>query len=534
MRALAIGALGAALLFGGASCVSPSTELVVVIRSEIPVPSELDRLDVEVEGDTLRALATTVVFSRDTAFPQTVGLRPASGSQGSVTITLVGWRGPNRRLERVVRTAFVPGARRLVVIDLDAPCLDHAACAATETCRGGDCVSSAVDPATLPPFTGTIPVLPRDAGVDGGRPLDAPSTDAPDAPATDAPDAPSCTGDASTMGEPPGCTLRHPPARPTCGDGGDDGTVRTFALLDPIVDQLGATWMTYGFDLDGLCTDPLETSPAVECASPGGMPPADGLEGIDNTLGGTATGAIVAFFPSYPTGFRNTVRHGMSAPLLRVSGWNGEADDAQVDVVVAFAVDVLPAGTAVPPTGLVVRNGLPDPAWDGTDTAYPSATYFTPPPASLPLIRDDSAYVADHRLVVALPDRAPIDLAAHAVSGLDGVLRIRLTGARMVAQLSDDGTSIESAVLVGRFAYTDVLAYLDDLGVCPGDPVVDTFLTAFTTLLQRSLDVRSTLPSPGPTAPCDAMSLALPFASSSPVIWGDIQSVMLTPEDCAP
>jgi hypothetical protein len=218
---------------------------------------------------------------------------------------------------------------------------------------------------------------------------------------------------------------------------------------------------------------------------------------------------------------------------LRIEGWNGEADDGLVDVTLAFAVDVLPAGTSLPAEGLAFRNGLPPPAWDGTDTAYPSATYFTGPPTTIPLLRDDAAYVSGRTLVVALPDRGPIDLAARALSGGTGVLRIRLTGASLVAQISEDGERIESAVLIGRWARADILAYLDDLGICPGaSPVVDMFLAAFNLLVGRSLDLRSSVPSPGPSTPCDALSLALPFSSSAPVAWGAVQSQELVPEDC--
>jgi hypothetical protein len=58
------------------------------------------------------------------------------------------------------------------------------------------------------------------------------------------------------------------------------------------------------------------------------------------------------------------------------------------------------------------------------------------------------------------------------------------------------------------------------------------FLAAFNLLVDRSLDLQSSVPSPGPSTPCDALSLALPFSSSAPVAWGAVQSQELVPEDC--
>lgn|GEM_PF-5981561 len=531
LRALRIGVVGL-LVASALGCTSVPTELVVVIRSSIPVPFGLDRLEVEVEGETRRALDTGVELSRERGWPVTFGLRPGGRTDGAVTLRLVGSRAGSVRLRREVRTRFVPNERRLLVVELDADCLDAPACEADRTCREGACVPPDVDPSTLPPYTGELPG-PRDAGTDAPPVPDVPLPDAADAPGFDAPDAASCEADAGLAGEPAGCTLRRPPARPTCGDGGDDGRTRAFALLDPVLDQPGALWAAYGYDLDGRCTDPLAASPSVECSSGGGLPPPDGTGGIDNTLGSAASTAIIAFYPTYETSVREVVRSGSATPLLRIEGWNGEADDGLVDVTLAFAVDVLPAGTSLPAEGLAFRNGLPPPAWDGTDTAYPSATYFTGPPTTIPLLRDDAAYVSGRTLVVALPDRGPIDLAARALSGGTGVLRIRLTGASLVAQISEDGERIESAVLIGRWARADILAYLDDLGICAGaSPVVDMFLAAFNLLVGRSLDLRSSVPSPGPSTPCDALSLALPFSSSAPVAWGAVQSQELVPEDC--
>lgn len=87
-------------------------------------------------------------------------------------------------------------------------------------------------------------------------------------------------------------------------------------------------------------------------------------------------------------------------------------------------------------------------------------------------------------------------------------------------------------MFVGRWSYLDLLAHLDDLGVCPGTPATDMFLGAFDLLMRQSMDVRSIPGSGGPGVPCDAVSAALPFESGIPVRWGGTQPLELVPGDC--
>ena len=178
----------------------------------------------------------------------------------------------------------------------------------------------------------------------------------------------------------------------------------------------------------------------------------------------------------------------------------------------------------------MLSNGLPDPAWDGTDTAYVGSNYFAAGDPDFPLIEDDNAYVTDRTLVMTLPPRAPIDIPTRQSSA--GVARIRLTESYLVAHLAADGGSIEAAVVVGRWAYVDVLTYVDALGVCPGDPLDDMFIRSFSVLVQRSLDVRSVAGTGGPTVDCDALSAALPFETGPSVIWGGPQPLTITPATC--
>jgi hypothetical protein len=304
--------------------------------------------------------------------------------------------------------------------------------------------------------------------------------------------------------------------------------VRTIAMLDPQLDQSGGLWASRGFDLDGFCTNPIDPETPRECESPLGDPPqADGPGGVDNVVGAAAYLSILTFVPDLQRNTEASARRGRSVPILRLSRWNGLADDGRVRLVVSAAVDVLPEGSEPPAGGLEVDNGLPDPRWDGTDTAYVGSNYFAAGDEDLPLISDDNAYVTGHTLVAHLPARSPIDFPVP-----NGVGRLRMTEPMIVAQIDPDTRQIESGVLVGRWAFVDMLDHLGDIGICAGVGEGDMFLAAFSLVGQRVMDVRSIPGSGGAGVECDAMSAALPFVSASPVRWGGVIARELQPPRC--
>lgn len=530
-----------------AGCAPASrTELIVVVElgGDLEVPRDLSFLTIRVETRAGRLLRESLPFTGPDArrFPFTLGITQAEGRADAVDVFVDGFVTDVRpAVSRRVATQFVPGDRRVVHIVLERACF-FADCTDGLTCLHGACIDPAVDPSTLPRYTGTLP----DAGPppDGG--LDAPAFDVgvdafvaddanldaftvpPDAARDANQDATTCEGDAGVRGEPAGCTLSRPPARPTCGDGGDDGFVRTVAMLDPQLDQSGGLWASRGFDLDGFCTNPVDPETPRECESPLGDPPqSDGPGGVDNVVGQAAYLSILTFVPDLQRDTERSARRGRSVPILRLRGWNGLADDARVRLDVSAAVDVLPEGTEPPPGGLEIENGLPDPRWDGTDTAYVGSNYFAAGDEDLPLISDDNAYVTGHTLVAHLPARAPIDFPVP-----NGVGRLRMTEPMIVAQIDPSTHQIESAVLVGRWAFVDMLDHLGDIGICAGVGEGDTFLAAFSLVGQRAMDVRSIPGSGGAGVQCDAMSAALPFVAASPVRWGGVIARELQPPGC--
>jgi hypothetical protein len=531
-------------------CVScsapPLTELVVVVElgDGLEVPRDMTYATIRIERISGQLVRESVPFTGPDArgFPLTLGLRQAEDQPDGLDIFVEGYLADMLAISRRVQTRFVPGDRRVVHIVLERACYVRT-CDPGLTCRAGSCVDPELDPSTLPRYTGTLPdagtldagmdAASPDAGMDAPLPLDVGNDAAPDAPsdaARDAAlDATTCEGDAGRSGMPEGCVLTRPPARVTCGgDGGDDGLVRTFALLDPVIDQSGGLWASSSFDLDGFCTNPLSPDSPQECVAPLGDPvQADGPGGVDNVVGQSVYISLLTFLPDFQRDTNESARRGRSVPILRIAGWNGEADDPRVSLSISAAIDVLPEGTSLPPTGLEVDNMLPSPRWDGTDTAYVAANYFAAADERFPLIADDNAYVTGYTLVARLPDRAPIDFPVPR-----GVGRIRLTAPIAVLDLAPDGRTVSNARLTGRWSFVDMLSHLGDIGVCTGSPDADMYLTAFNLLTQRVMDVRSVPGTGGAGVPCDAVSATLPFGAATAVRWGGIQSIELNPAAC--
>lgn len=500
-----------------ASCtVEERTELVVVIDGAIP---GLDRVHVRVRSEDRTRLDEDLRLGVQADLPLSFGLLSRAHGDALVEVFVEGFANEARVVEAEARTRFVPRQRRVLQVWLDASCGVVPGCPDRETCRGGVCVDAYVDPATLPPYRGALPDAGPAPGLDAGPPDAGPrdaSADAASDGGDGGPDAATCEGDGGVVAMPPGCVLDRWPARPTCGDSGDDEVDRFVALLDPLFDQGGDRWRMLGHDLDGLCTDPFASPALAECTTSGGIAP-DGDDGIDNAVGNVLSVGLLAAFPEAETDARATLLRGRQVPVVRLADWSGLPDDAHVSVWVAGTVDTLTAETTLPEP-LDGQEDLPDPRFDGTDRAYLASAYFDGVSTS-PLVYDDNAYVAGGVLVARLPDRAPLDLPSSARTGAG---RIRLTDVRLVATLSDDGTHFDDAVLVGRWARSDMLAYLGDLGLCTSDPTAAMFIAVFTGILDRSLDVRSLAGSGGPGVPCDAVSSAIPFLRSAPVQLGGI------------
>ena len=187
-RGLAPLALALALCCLLAACSADElTEFIVVVDSDLAVPTALDEIAILVEGPSgiLKTARASLTGADAVPLPVTLGLRPGIAGATAVTIRADGLVGGVRRLSREVRTSFVVGRRLVVRIALLSRCVD-VVCGEGDTCTpDGDCASATVDPDTLPPFTGNVARVdmgPIDAGpLDLGPPdLGPPDLGPPD------------------------------------------------------------------------------------------------------------------------------------------------------------------------------------------------------------------------------------------------------------------------------------------------------------------------------------------------------------------
>jgi hypothetical protein len=265
-----------------------------------------------------------------------------------------------------------------------------------------------------------------------------------------------------------------------------------------------------GFDLDGRCTCPAGTATPAGCCKSDGPSCAmakvtcDGPGGVDNAsarLFSLLAGFLDNFGSSF---FSQRAEQGFWTTLLRVRGYNGEADDDQVEV-----------DWYVSEGYRAVDGGSPAPKWDGTDrwsvsddsVVVPEAG---PPDADHPRWFDAKAYVSNHVLVASLP--SSVCRLAGGTSAID----VRVTAGFIVATIApaDDagsGWALRDGTIAFRWAMSDVFyaisTYRDDAGkpLCTDG----TFYKLGRDQLCGAQDI--TVAPSGPTTPCDAVSAGIAF-----------------------
>ena len=197
-RRRALGLVAVALTL--TACSTDLTELIVIVDTDLAVPGQLDEIVVTTQSATGGVKTAAAALADSTSLPMTVGLRPGADTSATVMVYVRGRLAGTEQVVARVDTHFLAGERRVLRVDLTNACIG-VVCTDSQTCSRGACVPRAVDPTTLPRFTGTVPgrrddagVAPFDAGDFDAGPTDAGLSDAgaEDA-ATDAP--PGCLAD---------------------------------------------------------------------------------------------------------------------------------------------------------------------------------------------------------------------------------------------------------------------------------------------------------------------------------------------------
>jgi hypothetical protein len=301
------------------------------------------------------------------------------------------------------------------------------------------------------------------------------------------------------------------------GDG--DGPERLYVLRDVDIEQ-GGEWSRIGWDRDGICTEAPDFE--TECVPP---EPEDGIEedgerGIDNVFGHEVMYLATVFGAQFEEPFRAHQALGLGVTLVRVRGWNGTPNDAQVEVAVA------PGAFGTPDTGggvpMLPGDGSlpPPPAWDGNDYFWADEAAFLTGDAESPLINDDNAYVNDGLLVVRIPDRSALFLTAD-----DKFMEIVLSDAILTAEISDGG--LDSVILAGRWRGLDFIDALPSFGFCAGTEEYDRMIR----LVEIQADLRAIRGSGGEGTLCDALSTGIGF-TGVPAQWAGLATPPPRVEGC--
>jgi alpha-tubulin suppressor-like RCC1 family protein len=146
------------LLWGAPGCGSRLSEIVLVVDTDLIIPSEIDSVSIRTTGPSGTTTDTPILDIENVPFPRTLGLVDA-GRSSAVTIQVIGRHGVAAdpvALEEV-HTAFVDGERRMLSIVLSASCLGNTCTPGAQTCSLGKCIPMDLPANKLLPWPGTVP-----------------------------------------------------------------------------------------------------------------------------------------------------------------------------------------------------------------------------------------------------------------------------------------------------------------------------------------------------------------------------------------
>jgi hypothetical protein len=349
---------------------------------------------------------------------------------------------------------------------------------------------------------------------------DAADDTAPPPPGDDAADAGGCMHDV-------------PPPRPTAEDGNAD--LEFYVALQSISigvhDDGGVE--TIGLDLDGLCTcpDPAPCAPFaptdMHCDGPGGIDNA--MTGMLGQLARVSGGQFDI------DGYDRALRKGLYNVVLRVSHYNGGANDTSVTVALFQSNGTMPSDwpDASPDAG---APPVVVPAWDGNDVwtlddgsllsrldgPIASARYF-----------DTAAYVSSSTLVAHID--FPLRMVGDAMY-VDPVT-VSLEDGALIATVAPQGSTyrLDNGLFVGRWPVRDMSNALAEIH----DQIQGGYLCAggFTygevkALVCKAADIPENPAQTDPRIQCDALSAAARW-TAYPAKMGQRTARPPSPSPCA-
>ena len=346
--------------------------------------------------------------------------------------------------------------------------------------------------------------------------------------------ATTSTGGAGGMG----CGSKQWPSPPAASDP-SSGDVEVVVALRSVDfgegDLVGGPKV--GFDLDGRCSC---ADDGQSCTTPDPTKQAcDGPMGIDNGIA-ELFGAAAVFENNFTSAHHaDRANNGAWSIVIRVRGYNGEANDQQVEVAMfpSGGLDEDPCHDGSPPdwdgndAWPVMSNSLEDPGGGGGGGAGGSANCGDPGPPGYSLEQpkyvDPGGYVTGGVLVASLPE-AGIALDSSGAG-------IHLVGGFLTGRLEQMGGAwhLRDGTLAGRWPLASLFSTMSQLG-SDGDPLCtdDSTYQLIRDAVCGKRDITAQIS--GPTAPCDAVSFAMAFDAEP----AQLGIIYLTDDgvggDCAP
>jgi hypothetical protein len=308
------------------------------------------------------------------------------------------------------------------------------------------------------------------------------------------------------------CDHARPPPRPSGADQPGNQTITIVARRFGI--GTGDAGVPPGFDLDNACSCP----PTVADTCVGRKDHCDSIGGRDNATGSlfnTLVGAPTSNKLDFEERVNSGIRAGKNTILVRVTGFNGTADDPDVLVSVYASLGLLDgAGDYVTPQFTETEQ------WALDDRQFP----VTP---SVPKATT-TGYVARGKLVASLD--ITLDLSDS--------FSIALTGSTMQADVSLTGNggkpTITGGVLAGRWPVSDVLRVAGRVQLEDGGSRVCENPLAYATIKDiacQEADLVADRNRDKTGAACDSLSAAIVF-EAAPASLGPVRAA--TPADDCP